>query len=562
MAKDWIKKAINPEHKGFCSPMTKSTCTPKRKALAKTFKKHHGFHKGENGYNASEHIPIDIYSNPILEFSKADHGLNIETTWDNLRTKLNSKEAKSFEKWKSQLPDRLQDDRNYDLKGFYKQYGKQPLPKEEEYHLTDEFKLPNHPTFSSESRYYNPETEYLGGKWDNGIANWTYSPNSNLKQKVIERKSTEDIRRDFLLDNHNMISRNPDMFKKFGGYAEDCLECGGMIKAASGFNYNPLEMERDIPMDSSSSYNRDIQRFNYNKVLQNLPMNIIQQQDTANYQNKNILDKNYSFQKTPKGYINVYDKGKLVGYSLDGKTLVNQEPQMRGGGMIQAWIQKADPGINIYGDQQLMQPLDANTNNNWGMTNENNFVNPNSNPQNSTRMDMNQAAPNINKNVEAANKVISPQSNIPKNNIPKNNPLDMIGNATSGVSDAASGIANMTGNKAAITGMQQAQQIGKIGEGLGNMVPIPGVGKAVGGALSLLAMPFTLGIQARKAQIKKQEVKKMDTQNDYYARNTPATDAPSYYGQYYSKYGSNPKNMEQRIMDDIYSDFDKYMKLT
>jgi hypothetical protein len=37
--KDWIQKAVNPEHEGDCTPMTKSTCTPKRKALAKTFKK-------------------------------------------------------------------------------------------------------------------------------------------------------------------------------------------------------------------------------------------------------------------------------------------------------------------------------------------------------------------------------------------------------------------------------------------------------------------------------------------------------------------------------------------
>lgn len=36
--KNWIAGAVNPAHKGFCSPMTKSTCTPKRKALAKTFK--------------------------------------------------------------------------------------------------------------------------------------------------------------------------------------------------------------------------------------------------------------------------------------------------------------------------------------------------------------------------------------------------------------------------------------------------------------------------------------------------------------------------------------------
>lgn len=39
MSKDWISKAVNPKHKGYCTPMTKSTCTPRRKALARTFKK-------------------------------------------------------------------------------------------------------------------------------------------------------------------------------------------------------------------------------------------------------------------------------------------------------------------------------------------------------------------------------------------------------------------------------------------------------------------------------------------------------------------------------------------
>lgn len=48
----WIQGAVNPKHKGFCSPMTKSTCTPKRKAFAETMKKHHGFH--ENGGNIQD----------------------------------------------------------------------------------------------------------------------------------------------------------------------------------------------------------------------------------------------------------------------------------------------------------------------------------------------------------------------------------------------------------------------------------------------------------------------------------------------------------------------------
>ncbi len=38
-AKKWIQGAINPEHKGYCTPITKSTCTPRRKALAMRFKK-------------------------------------------------------------------------------------------------------------------------------------------------------------------------------------------------------------------------------------------------------------------------------------------------------------------------------------------------------------------------------------------------------------------------------------------------------------------------------------------------------------------------------------------
>lgn len=34
----WIQKAVDKSHKGFCTPMTKTTCTPHRKALAKRFK--------------------------------------------------------------------------------------------------------------------------------------------------------------------------------------------------------------------------------------------------------------------------------------------------------------------------------------------------------------------------------------------------------------------------------------------------------------------------------------------------------------------------------------------
>lgn len=37
--KNWIQKAVNPAHKGYCTPETKKTCTPRRKALAHTLRK-------------------------------------------------------------------------------------------------------------------------------------------------------------------------------------------------------------------------------------------------------------------------------------------------------------------------------------------------------------------------------------------------------------------------------------------------------------------------------------------------------------------------------------------
>lgn len=47
MAKNWIKGDINPKHKGFCTPMSKKTCTPRRRALAMRFKKRGDLYSGK-----------------------------------------------------------------------------------------------------------------------------------------------------------------------------------------------------------------------------------------------------------------------------------------------------------------------------------------------------------------------------------------------------------------------------------------------------------------------------------------------------------------------------------
>jgi hypothetical protein len=89
------------------------------------------------------------------------------------------------------------------------------------------------------------------------------------------------------------------------------------------------------------------------------------------------------------------------------------------------------------------------------------------------------------------------------------------------------------------------------------LVAIPVVGQAAYAA-SALIWGF---VNMRKKAIELKEKKKMTDYSEYETRNTQSVNQPSYYGQYMAKYGANPKMMEQRVIDDIYSDFDKYMKI-
>jgi hypothetical protein len=72
-AKDWIKKAINPDHKGYCSPMSKSTCTPKRKALAQRFK------KGDIHHDNVDEASYKKVSPNSVDTAKEDKARTIQT---------------------------------------------------------------------------------------------------------------------------------------------------------------------------------------------------------------------------------------------------------------------------------------------------------------------------------------------------------------------------------------------------------------------------------------------------------------------------------------------------
>ena len=74
---------------------------------------------------------------------------------------------------------------DYDYEGYVGAYGIPDQSKGQ--HLTDEFKLPNHITFSTGSRYSNPQMQ--GGKWTGigGNSNqWQFEPSAlNLKNHSL-----------------------------------------------------------------------------------------------------------------------------------------------------------------------------------------------------------------------------------------------------------------------------------------------------------------------------------------------------------------------------------------
>ena len=56
--------------------------------------------------------------------------------------------------------------RDYDLRGFFKKYGPVDVNVKGGQHFTDEFKLPNHATFSDQSVYATGAARALAGHWE------------------------------------------------------------------------------------------------------------------------------------------------------------------------------------------------------------------------------------------------------------------------------------------------------------------------------------------------------------------------------------------------------------
>ena len=347
---------------------------------------------------------------------------------------------------------------------------------------------------------------------------------------------------------------------------DDCLECGGKIKAEDGLNPKPLippkleqidfEMERQLPPDAS--YERDVRKFSWNN------------RDTAPEQIK--LDSSYMLYKTPKGYSNVYNKGKLIGYTVDNKILIPGEPNFQNGGIVKAWIQKFSNGGRTNPTTPFTDfPTYENYNNNSFLTPEQINQKPfqNTVPLANTNMSQN-IGTNYFTPYDASNDQVNKDNQLASS---------MMKSSSKGLSDPVSmgldiggksldATANLLGSLGKDN--SKAQAFGQGASGAMNVASqvtapfkdIPIAGKAIDAVGKTLGFFIGGALEARRQGIENEEMDKYNKLQEYTSRNTQTAQQPSYYGQYMSKYGSNIKNLEQRLVDDIFSDYDKFMKLT
>jgi broad specificity phosphatase PhoE len=96
------------------------------------------------------------------------------------QTQLSNDEEQKYQQWKQKLPGDLKNDNDYDLRGQYKQNPN--VEPSERMHFTDEFKKPNHITFSDQSKYNDPNNGVIGGHWEGDDNSGTfYASSQNVK---------------------------------------------------------------------------------------------------------------------------------------------------------------------------------------------------------------------------------------------------------------------------------------------------------------------------------------------------------------------------------------------
>lgn len=107
-------------------------------------------------------------------------------------TKLSPQDEVKFQQWKQKnAPNDSGED--YDLRGAFKADQSGALQRDSRGHTTDQFKKPNHPTFSDQSQY-NGKNGFVGGHWgeDNSFTPSTTNLQMNNPQQLQQYfKTTE-----------------------------------------------------------------------------------------------------------------------------------------------------------------------------------------------------------------------------------------------------------------------------------------------------------------------------------------------------------------------------------
>lgn len=100
---------------------------------------------------------------------------------DKYNTALNQNETAAYQKWLATLPEYQRNARDYDMQGVFKA----GLGKSANGHFPDTFKKPNHPTFSTESKYSGVDGN-MGGAWSElPQGKWAFTPAASTVKKPL-----------------------------------------------------------------------------------------------------------------------------------------------------------------------------------------------------------------------------------------------------------------------------------------------------------------------------------------------------------------------------------------
>ena len=105
-------------------------------------------------------------------------------------TPLTVEEKREYDIWAAKNPG-LSNKYDYDSQGFFKS----GIALSANGHATDQYKKPNHPTFSDQSQYHGHQGKYFGGSWllnENGKYTFLPSPTNLEMMPKLSLKSYFD----------------------------------------------------------------------------------------------------------------------------------------------------------------------------------------------------------------------------------------------------------------------------------------------------------------------------------------------------------------------------------